>query len=84
MGISLYIPDSIVEAIRLPEARIEQELRVELAVALYAQDALSFGKARELAGVTKQQFGQMLGQRGITRHYGTSELEDDVKYARRQ
>ncbi len=84
MGISLHISDSIVEAIRLPEARIEQELRVELAVALYVQDALSFGKARELAGLTKQQFGQLLGERGALRHYGTADLEDDLNYARRQ
>jgi hypothetical protein len=45
----LQIPDSVVQAIRLPEERVDQELRVELAIALYAQGLLSFGKARELA-----------------------------------
>lgn len=42
MDVQLYIPDSIVQAIRLPEDRIPQELLKELAVALYAQGVLSF------------------------------------------
>ncbi len=83
MGISLHIPDSIAQAIRFPEGRLERELIVELAVALYAQDALSFGKARELAGMTHTQFAQLLGERSVPRHYGSAELEDDLDYARR-
>jgi predicted HTH domain antitoxin len=84
MGVNLHIPDSIAQAIRFPEGRLERELTVELAVALYAQDALSFGKARELAGMTRSQFAQLLGERNVPRHYGSVELEDDLDYARRQ
>ncbi|MBU4224990.1 MAG: UPF0175 family protein, partial [Chloroflexi bacterium] len=43
---------------------------------------LSFGKARELAGMGKYEFGRLLGERGIPRHYGREELEDDLAYAR--
>jgi predicted HTH domain antitoxin len=82
MGVQLHIPDSVVQAIRLPEKRIRQELLVELAFALYAQGFLSFGKARELADMSKYEFGQLLGKRGITRHYGQEELEDDLSYVR--
>jgi len=82
MSVQLQIPDTIVQAIRLPEERIVQELLVELAVALYAQELLSFGKARELAGMGKYEFGQLLGKRGIPRHYGWEELEDDLAYVR--
>jgi predicted HTH domain antitoxin len=64
MGLQLHIPDSVTQAIRLPEKRMEEELLVELAIALYTQEALSFGKARELAGMSKQAFGQLLGRRG--------------------
>lgn len=84
ISLQLSIPDSILQAIRLPEQRIEQELLHELAVALYAQDLLSFGKARELAQMDKYEFGQLLAQRGILRHYSSEELEDDLAYARRQ
>ncbi len=82
MGLQISISDSIVQAIRLPEQRIEQELLQELAIALYAQDILSFGKARELAQMDKYEFGQLLGRRGVLRHYGGEELEDDLNYAR--
>jgi predicted HTH domain antitoxin len=44
----LSIPESIIQSIRLPESRIQAELFKELALALYAQELLSFGKAREL------------------------------------
>lgn len=82
MGLQISISDSIVQAIRLPEQRIEQELRRELAIALYSQDILSFGKARELAEMDKYEFGQLLSLRGVARHYGLAELDDDLSYAR--
>jgi predicted HTH domain antitoxin len=82
MDIEIHIPDSVAQAIRLPEARIPQELLVELAIALYTQGILSFGKARELADMGKYEFGQLLGKHGVLRHYGQEELEDDLKYAR--
>jgi len=78
----LSIPDSVYEAICLPESRIEQELLQELAIALYAQELLSFGKACELAQMDKYEFGQLLGQRGVRRHYAIEELEHDLSYAR--
>jgi predicted HTH domain antitoxin len=84
MGLQILISDSIVQALRLPEQRIEQELRRELAIALYAQDILSFGKARELAEMNKYEFGQLLARRGVERHYGFAELDDDLTYARSQ
>jgi predicted HTH domain antitoxin len=82
MGLQISISDSILQAIRLPEQRIEQELLQELAIALYSQNILSFGKARELAQLDKYEFGQLLSQREVVRHYGSEELDDDLTYAR--
>ena len=82
MSVQIQIPDSVVQAIRLPEERIDQELRVELAIALYGQGLLSFGKARELAEKGKHEFGCLLGERGVARHYSREDLEDDLAYAR--
>lgn len=82
MGLQISISDSVLQAIRLPEQRIEQELRQELAIALYTQDLLSFGKARELAVMDKYEFGQLLGDRRVLRHYTPEELDDDLTYAR--
>jgi predicted HTH domain antitoxin len=55
---------------------------IELAISTYSQGLLSFGKGRELARLGKFEFAQLLGKRGIPRHYGQDELEDDLSYAR--
>jgi len=82
MGVSLRIPDSVVEGLRLPEGEIAQRLKAELAVALYSQGVLSLGKAAELAEMSRVRFGQLLGERGVPRHYGDEDLAQDLSYAR--
>ena len=83
MDIQLTIPDSVAQALRLPMAEQEEQLLVELAVALYAQGILSFGKARELTGLSRYEFGLLLGRRSVPRHYSAEELRDDIAYGRR-
>jgi len=84
MGVQIYIPDKIVQAIKSPEEHLKRTLTIELSAALYARGLISFGKARQLAKMEKYEFGRLLGERGILRHYGQEELEDDLKYARSQ
>jgi len=74
MSITLHIPDSIARSLRLPEGEAEQRLRCELALAVYAQGILSFGKASELAGLSRFQFAELVAERDIPRHYGEEEL----------
>lgn len=81
MRVQLEIPEGIIQAIRLPERRVKRELLIELALALYSQEYLSFGKARQLAEMSKYEFGLLVGKRGIHRHYGSEELEEDIIYA---
>jgi predicted HTH domain antitoxin len=46
-----------------------QEIKLELALMLFQQNKLSFGKAREMAGLTVWDFQLLLGQRKISIHY---------------
>ncbi len=82
MSLRLDIPDSVLQGLRLPEGEIPGRLRTELAIALYAQGALSLGKAAELAEMSRILFGEMVGQRGIPRHYGEDDLAQDLAHAR--
>ena len=82
MSLTLDIPDDVAQALRFPPTEVQAELRKELAVALYARGALGFGKARELTGLTKGEFSEVLGQRGVARHYGEQDLAADLSYAR--
>ncbi len=84
MAIHLEIPDAVAQAMRLPAGEQERRVLVELAVTLYAQSILSFGKSRQLSGLSKFEFGMALGRRGIPRHYTEEELKDDLEYAGRQ
>ena len=82
MTLHLDIPESITSSLRLPEPEIEPRLLAELAVALYSQGILPFGKASELAGISRHCFADLLGQREIPRHYTEQELAQDLEYAR--
>jgi predicted HTH domain antitoxin len=82
MSITLDIPNNIHEALHVTPAEAEARLKLELAVSLYAQQALSQGKAAELAGLDWFDFNDVLAARGIPMHYGQKELDEDLAYAR--
>ncbi len=75
----LEIPGELAEALRVPTEEKQARLRQELAVRLYQKGLLSFGKARELAEMSKWEFHLLLGKEGIVRHYDVEELEEDLK-----
>jgi predicted HTH domain antitoxin len=55
-----------------------QGLKRELALYLFEQGKLSFGKARELDEMTVWEFQQLLGSRGISIHYDVEDYEEDL------
>lgn len=73
------IPEECFKAIKLPEEEIRDRLKKELAVRLYSKNLLSFGKARQLAAMTRWEFHDLLGQEGVVRRYDVQELEEDLK-----
>lgn len=81
MTLQLTIPDSVLQALPLSHQHIERELLKELAVALYAQELLSFGEARELAQMESCEFGQLLGERCVNRHCNRVALAADLAFA---
>ena len=79
----LKVPTDIVDAIRLPPDIIHAELQKELALALYKRGILSSGKACALAGLSRWEWVEILGQRKVSRHYTQSDLEKDIAHVRR-
>lgn len=71
---TITIPNEFLLATRMTNAEIQREL----AISLFQQEKLSFGKARELAGLDFWAFQQILGSRGIAPHYDVAELHEDV------
>ena len=77
--LTLELSADLLEALRLPPEEQEKRLQQELAVRLYQKGLLAFGKARQLAGMTKWQFSFLLGEEGIFRRYDLEELDEDLK-----
>jgi predicted HTH domain antitoxin len=77
---TLEIPDDIVAAIRWPRKELDRQLVVEMAFALYGRGLASMGSARRLAALDKWTFLEGLAERHIERHYGESELAEDIDY----
>jgi len=71
--VMVEIPRGVLRAARMTP----EELRQELAIHLFQQGKLSFGKARQMAGMNAWGFQQLLGSRGIPVHYNTEDYEQD-------
>lgn len=72
---TIEIPRHLLHAARATP----EELKIELAVQLYAQRRLSIGHARELAGMSLWQFRQLVASRRISPHYDIADLDDDMQ-----
>jgi predicted HTH domain antitoxin len=72
--VPIEIPKEILHVTRMTKL----DLRRELAVALFQQNKLSFGKARELAEMTVWDFQQLLATRKIDAHYNTDAYQRDL------
>jgi predicted HTH domain antitoxin len=72
--VCLEIPREVLHSTRMTV----DELRRELALRLYEQGKLSFGKAREMTGLSAWAFQQLLGSLDIPVHYDIADYEEDL------
>ncbi len=73
-AIAIQIPREIIHATRMEP----DELRCELAIHLFQQGKLSFGKAREMTAMTVWTFQQLLASREIPVHYDVEDYTEDI------
>jgi len=71
---SLIIDDDTLKASGLTAA----ELRLEMAVHLFASERLTMARAARLAGVSLASFMRTVGDRGISPHYDVEEFREDL------
>jgi len=81
---NIEIPKSIVRALKIPQSNVICRLKEELSLHLYSEGYLSFGKARELSGLSKWGFSELLGQKKIERHYSFENLCEDIQFVNEQ
>ncbi|MBM4049524.1 MAG: UPF0175 family protein [Planctomycetes bacterium] len=71
---SVVIPDEVIQATRMTE----QELRQEIAVLLFQKEKLTLAQASRLAGMTRLQFQHLLASRQIPVHYDVQDFAQDL------
>ncbi|MBM4033824.1 MAG: UPF0175 family protein [Planctomycetes bacterium] len=71
---AVVVPDDVLQATRMTE----DEIRQELAVALFQRDKLTLAQAAQLAGMDRLQFQHLLASRRIPVHYDIEDFEDDM------
>jgi predicted HTH domain antitoxin len=72
---TLNISDQVLQASGLTE----DELTLEIAVALYQREILSLGKAADFAGLHRMAFQAALYKRKVPINYDIEDLEDDLE-----
>lgn len=70
----IEIPDQVLN--KLPISR--EEVKLEVAVALYAKSILTLEQASKIADLDQLLFQQVLGKRKIPLHYSVKDFEDDL------
>jgi predicted HTH domain antitoxin len=69
------IPDSVLDAARMTES----ELRQEIAVLLFHSEKLTLAQASRLAEMDRLAFQHLLASRGIAVHYDVEDFEEDLQ-----
>lgn len=73
MGV--IVPDEILQAARMTE----EELKQEIAVLLFQKEKLTLAQASRLGGMSRLQFQHLLASRQIPVHYDVAELDEDLR-----
>jgi len=72
---NVELPADVMESARISA----EEVRLEIAVALFRVERLSLGRAAELAGLAVQTFQEILCSRRISVHYGDEDAREDAR-----
>jgi len=72
--VSIEIPQEVLHVTRMSL----EDMQREFALFLFQRGKVSFGKAREMAGLSAWAFQQLLGSQGIPVHYDLGEYEQDL------
>lgn len=77
--VELTLPEKVLTAAGFSQSEAPSMLQRELAASFFQRGVLSFGQARQLAGVSVWDFIEFLRDRKIPLHYDKIEYEEDSR-----
>jgi predicted HTH domain antitoxin len=72
---TITVPDETISGLDIAE----DDLRRELAIALFQQEKLTLAQASQMAGVNRIQFQHTLAARGIPVHFTPDDWQDELQ-----
>ena len=76
--ISVEFPKDVLIAADIVEANAPTDIKKHLALYMFKERILSFGKAAELSGMNKVDFMELVGSKGISLNYDADDYFDDI------
>lgn len=80
--VTMDVPRDALLAADIPTANAQAGIRKHLALYMFKERILSFGKATELSGMSKPDFLEFVGSRGVSLNYDTDDYQEDVNAIR--
>ncbi len=75
----IEVPEKVVGTLGISRDKLGETLKKELSAYFFEKKILSFGQARQFAGLSVWDFMSFLKDRKIPLHYELSEYEDDSR-----
>ena len=80
--VSMELPRDVLLAADISTVSASTEIMKFLAIHMFKERLISFGKAAELAGMDKLAFMELLGSKGIPLNYDVDDYEEDLNTLR--
>ena len=81
MTVTLDVPEELLaDVFHVPAPEVPRQVRIELACALHARDAMTHAQAAKLAGLDRFEMDDELARRNIPRHYGEADVAADIAH----
>ena len=81
--VMMDLPKDILLAADISEVNATNDIKKYLAIFLFKDRILSFGKAAELSGMDKLNFLEFIGSKGIALNYDLNDYHEDLKLIER-
>ena len=76
--ITMELPKDVLLAADIPVLSASADIKKHLALYMFKERMLSFGKAAELSGLDKLAFMELAGSKGISLNYDIDDYHEDL------
>lgn len=80
--VTMNFPKDMLLAADISETNAQSGIKKHLALYMFKERILTFGKASELSGMSKSDFLEFVGSKGVSLNYDADDYEEDLKTIR--